>query len=131
MITLIRYRNDTYYGLEGKLEYPSTMHSGFINEEREIMKSHRKNVEEFQKKKDSAVLLNKVNAKKALDMEIPNWAKKSQDELNDIEYKLNHIHGFSDFEQMWKQKYTFYHLNNTSIEDLTKPIQVNINHNNS
>jgi len=121
MVTIIRYRNDTYYAVEGDLEYPSAMHSGFIDEEHRIMKNYRKRLEEFEGIRKSAIFLNKVHAKKALETEIPNWKEKFISEFKDIEYKINHIHGFSDFEQLWKRKYTFYHLNNTSIEEMTKP----------
>jgi hypothetical protein len=120
MITIIRYRNDTYFGLEGEIEYPSVMHSGFIDEERRIMENYRKRVEGFEKIREGAIFLNKVHAKKALDKEIPNWKEKFREQLKDIEYKLNHVHGFSGFEQLWKKEYTFYHINNTSIEDMTK-----------
>ena len=119
MITIIRYRNDTYFGLEEKIKYPSTMHSGFTNEEREIMKHYRKNVEEFEKKRENAISLNKVHTKKALDSEIPNWKEKYESELEDINHKLNFMSYPS--EQLWKKEYTFYHLNKTCIEDLTKP----------
>ncbi|KHO55036.1 MAG: hypothetical protein QT10_C0007G0022 [archaeon GW2011_AR19] len=119
MITIIRYRNDIYFGLEGEIEYPSTMHSGYIDEEREIMKHYRKRVEEFEKDKESATYLNKVHVKKALDKEIPKWKEKYESELRDIKDKLNFMSDPS--EQLWKREYTFYHLNNTSIEDMTKP----------
>ncbi|MBI2004423.1 hypothetical protein HYS72_03085, partial [Candidatus Pacearchaeota archaeon] len=54
MITIIRYRNDSYFGLRGEIDYPTTMHSGFIDEEREIMKHLRKRREEFEKERENA-----------------------------------------------------------------------------
>jgi hypothetical protein len=121
MITIIRYRNDTYYGVEGEIEYPTVMHSGFTDEENRLMENYRKRIEEFEEIRKDAVFLNKVHAKKALDSEILNWRDKFKSELEDIEYKLNHVHGFSGFEQLWKKEYTFYHINNTLIEEMTKP----------
>jgi hypothetical protein len=85
------------------------------------MKDYRKRLKEFEKIREGATFLNKVHAKKALDREIPDWKEKFESQLRDIEYKLNNVHGFSDFEQLWKRKYTFYHIKNTSIEEMTKP----------
>jgi hypothetical protein len=121
MITIIRYRNDTYFGVEGKVEYPSTMHSGYIDEERKLMKWQGEKVKKFEETRENATFLNKVHVKKALENEISGWENKFKRELKDIEYKLNNVHGFSGFDQLWKKEYTFYHLNNTSIEDLIKP----------
>lgn len=118
MITIIRYRNDTYFGLEGKFKYPTTMHSGFIDEEREIMKNYRKRLEEFEKNKKGATFLNKVHAKKALDTEIPDWQEIFKQELKSIE---DYLTFGSSLNELYKKEYTFYYINNATIEDLTKP----------
>ena len=67
MITIIRYRDDSYFGLEGKVEYPDTMHSGYINEEVKLMEDYQKRVKEFEQQRKSATYLNKAHVKKALD----------------------------------------------------------------
>jgi len=122
MITIIRYRDDSYFGIEGKVKQPSRTYSGHTKEDLKLEKWYNEQMKEFSKKKEEAVCLNKVHVKKALHEEIPDWQKKFKSELEDIEYKLNYVHAFSGFDQLWKKNYTFYHLNNTSIEDLTKPM---------
>jgi len=120
MITIVRYRNDSYFGLEGKIEYPTTSHSGYINEERRLRKWQEEKLEVFEEKRKGAIRLNKVHAKKALDEEIPEWEEIFKQQLRDIEYKVDHINdSFPD--QLWKREYTFYHLNETTIEKLTLP----------
>ena len=121
MITIIRYRNDTYFGLESEVEYPTTSHSGYIDEEIKLRKWQREKVKEFEEKRKGATFLNKVHAKRALDNEIPKWEEIFRSQLEDIEYKLNHVYGFSGFEQLYKEKYTIYHLNKATIEELTRP----------
>ena len=123
MITIIRYRNDTYYGLEGRVEHPTRTHSGYAHEDIELAKSYKEKLEDFEEKRKNATFLNKIHAKRALDTEILGWEEKFGQESRDIEYKINHVHGFSGNDQLWKKDYTFYHLNNFSIEDLTKPTE--------
>ena len=123
MITIIRYRDDSYYGLEGKIEFPTTIHSGYIDEEERLTRFQKQKLEEFEKSRKNAFYLNKVHVKKALDTEIPGWKEKYKTELRDIEYKLNSVHGFSGFDQLWKKEYTFYYLNNFSIDGLTLPTE--------
>lgn len=120
MTTIIRYRNDTYFGLEGEVEYPTTSHSGYIDEERRLRKWQREKFAEFEEKRKEATFLNKVHAKKALDEEISEWGEIFDQQLRDIEYKINNINGsFSD--QLYKREYTIFHLDKATIAELTLP----------
>jgi hypothetical protein len=100
MITIIRYPGDIYYAVNGDIDIPLRRYSGYIDEDRELEISYRRELRIHNETLKSKIYLNKVLVKEALDKEIKNWT----DKINHPVYRA----------------YSIYHLHNVTIEELTQ-----------
>lgn len=119
MITIIRYRNDSYYGVEGELSHPIRRYSGFISEDRELEDAYFSELKEYEQQLEGSILLNKVHVKSALDAELSEWKEKFRRELRS--WIPREGRPLPRLESLYMKCYTLFHLKGSSLEDLTRP----------